>query len=245
VFRAPPLTPLIKILLGGMLGVFIVQALLLRVTGLDIVPLLAIQGAGIGSVWQVATHVLAMPVTSDSLMSLMISLLFLWLMGAPFEERFGKAETIKLLAVGTLSAGVVGVVASELLGGAVFGPGPWLGVLITGFAATIPQGAQLSFFGVIPMKRNTLIYIMVAFIVISALASGNWAAMFASLASLAGGWLYMRWRLTPRARKPEPRRKNGGRGRGGFRVIEGGLGKHDDDDDDDPHDPDKRPKYLN
>jgi len=238
-FRAPPLTPLVKILLVGLFGAFVVQTILARSFELDVAPLLAIHagdGLGIPVVWQIVTHVLVHGVSSAALMSLMITLLFLWWMGAPFESRFGAVETMKLIGVGTISAGVAGVIATFLLGGVVAGSGPWLGALITGYAATIPPNAQLSLLGIVPMKRNTLIWVIVAFVVLTSYIDGTWAAMIANLSALGCAWLWMKYRLAPRRPKAPKRRKNGG-GSGRFQVIKGGL---DDDDDDDD-----RPKYLN
>jgi membrane associated rhomboid family serine protease len=234
-FRAPPLTPLVKVLLIGLFGAFVVQTIMARSFELDVAPLLAIHagdGLGIPVVWQTVTHVLVHGVSSAALMSLMITLLFLWWMGAPFEARFGAAETAKLLAVGTISAGVAGVIATFLLGGAVAGSGPWLGALITGYAATIPPHAQLSLLGIVPMKRNTLIWVIVGFVVLTSYIDGAWASMIANLTALGCAWLWMRWRLMPRRPKPKKGKNGGSSGR--FRVIKGGL---DDDD--------ERPKYLN
>ncbi len=154
-------------------------------------------------------------------------------MGAPFEARFGAPETIKLLAVATIAAGVAGAISTFVLGGVVFGSGPWLMALITGYAATIPPGAQLSLLGIVPMKRNTLIGAIVVFTFLASLIEGTWAAFIADMAALAGAWFWMKWRLTPR--RPRPKKKKNGSGSGRFRVIKGGL---DDDDD-------ERPKYLN
>jgi membrane associated rhomboid family serine protease len=238
-FRAPPLTPLVKVLLIGLFSAFVLETLVVRLVGIDLVALLAIHagdGLGISLLWQVVTHVLVHGVSSAALMSLLVTLLFLWWMGAPFEARFGAAETGKLLFVGTLSAGMAGAVATVFFGGVVAGSGPWLGALITGYAATIPPGAQLSLLGIVPMKRNTLILVVAGFIVLSALIEGTWAVMIANLTALGAAWVWMKSRLAPRKPKAPRRRKNGGSGR--FQVIQGGR-DDDDDPDDDP------PKYLN
>ncbi|MEM8609345.1 MAG: hypothetical protein AAGF92_19750, partial [Myxococcota bacterium] len=91
-FRFPPLTPFVKKLLIAMFAAWIIQILLQNWAGVPIFALLALDTANIGphTLWQLATHVFAAPTSPQYLFSMLITLVFLWWMLAPFEQRFGQ-----------------------------------------------------------------------------------------------------------------------------------------------------------
>ena len=90
-FRFPPLTPFVKKLLIVLFGAWIVQIILQNWAGVPIFGFLALDTAhpGLNTLWQIGTHVLAFPTGPQAVFSMLIMLLFLWLMHPlfyPFEQ---------------------------------------------------------------------------------------------------------------------------------------------------------------
>ena len=100
-FRFPPLTPFVKKLLIALFGTWILQIILQNWGGVPAFEFLALDTArpGVRTLWQLGTHVFAFPTGPQAVFSMLIVLLFLWLMLAPFEQRFGEKRTIQLCIV--------------------------------------------------------------------------------------------------------------------------------------------------
>lgn len=244
-FRFPPLLPFTKKLMITLAATFVAAVVLTRVAGIPVVELLALlPQPGIHTAWQLFTYPLVGVPSSGGVISLLISLLFLWLMMSPFEARFGGTITLQMCVVATLVSGLVYIPAALVLPAhPLLGPSPLFLGVIGAYAASMPRGAQLSFFGVIPMTPKVLVLIFLGLSALMNLADGNFAAIFADAAAIFAGIGFVRWWLArpvrPRTPKAEKKKKNGGRRKrpSGWQVIEGG-GEGDDDDDD-------RPRYLN
>lgn len=108
-FRFPPLTPFVKKLLIALFGAWILQILLQNWGGVPVFGFLALDTAqpGVATLWQLGTHVLAFPTGPQAVFSMLIMLVFLWWMLAPFEQRFGQKRTIQLCAVAVLSSAML------------------------------------------------------------------------------------------------------------------------------------------
>ncbi|MCA9581370.1 MAG: rhomboid family intramembrane serine protease [Myxococcales bacterium] len=236
-FRFPPLTPLLKQTLIGLLVTFVGLAILEVWVEVRVFGLLALYPArpGVHTLWQLFTFPFVYPPGPNSVLGFLIQLLFLWLILAPFELRFGPKRTVQLCLGASIAGGAVAVFVGLFLpiDVPVYGTNPWLLAGITALAMTLPKDATLSFFGVIPMKRDHLIYLILGLSVLSFLLSKNWISLVVDLTSVAVGALFIPWSRRPQGKRPRPK-KPSAKGTGGLRVIQGG---NDDDDD--------RPKYLN
>lgn len=245
----PPLTPVVKLFLIVLFTAFVTQVVLENIVGLPVTELLAVSsGTPLGpfSLVQIFTHVLVNPLSPTSLVWMLVGLLFLWWVGSPFEMRLGPKQTWWMALVGTVSAGIGTLLAAQVMPGASLGNGPIIVAFIVGYAVTLPPNAQLSFFGVLPLKPKSLILFLVAFVVLGGLVGANFAGIVGDLTSIAASYGYMIWLLRPRRPKPRPTTKRSDRPKRrkdhGFQVIQGGGGGGGDDEDDDDDD---RPRWLN
>jgi len=240
VFRFPPLTPFVKKLLIGLLGAFVVTLVLEVWVGVPVTALLALDATkpGIWTAWQLFTYVLVWPAGPGSVFPVLIGLVFMWWILAPFEQRFGSKRVAQLCVVTTITASIPAFVVGLLFSAPpLYGFGPIIIGGIAAFAWTLPKDGSLSLFGVFPMKPIHLIGLVIGISLIMFLASMNVMDLVADLGSVGGGILFVKWMARPPVKRDKPKR-NGGRRRppAGWQVIDGG----EDDDDDD-----ERPRWLN
>jgi membrane associated rhomboid family serine protease len=224
VFRFPPLTPLVKKLLIALFAAWIVQILLQNWAGVPTLALLALNtgSLGIHTLWQLGTHVFAFPTGPQAVVSMLLSLVFLWWMLAPFEQRFGQKRTIQLCVVSALSAALLGLLAGLVAPN----PSPLFGAqaiilgTIAAFAWSYRGQGRMSFFGVIDMKPVHIIYLVLAFSLLMFLISGDAVALAADLGAVGGGMGFIEWLRRPPKRRR--RRVKRGQRKSSFDVVEGG-----------------------
>ncbi len=238
-FSFPRLTPVVKKLLIGLFGFFVLELILTNwVGGVNVFGLLALDPAhpGLATLWQLVTYVLVWPPGPGSVLNILIALLFTWWVLSPFEESFGGRRTMQLSAVAILSASLPALVAGFLFqrpGEALYGCNAILIAAIVAFAYSLRGRGQLSLFGVLPMRPMVLIWVVVGFSVLMFLASMNLVSLVADLGAVGGGILFVKWMTRPR--RPKRRAPRGRRGgHEPFSVISGG--RKDDD---------ERPRWLN
>lgn len=201
-------------------AVFVATALVERFASVRLFPFLALVAEpSIAWAWQGFTYPFALPLQPGVLASLLFTLFFLYLIGSPFEQRFGPRATGIALLVGSLSAAVVVMAISALTPGLapLFGASPLVFSLFVAFITSVKAG-QVSFFGVIPMRAWHAIAISVVFSFLSYVTSGNLTPFIADLGAIAGGYAYGTYLSRPRgprSSKAPPKRKP-------FPVIEGG-----------------------
>lgn len=225
-FRFPPLTPFVRKLLIAMFAAWIVQILLQNWAGVPIFQLLALNTASLGphTLWQIATHVFAAPTSPQYVFSMLITLVFLWWMLAPFEQRFGQKRAIQLC----VSAAVASAVAGIIIGLVLPSPAPMYGgnamllASISAFAWSYRGQGRMSLFGVIDMKAEHIIYLVLALSALLFITSQDAVSFAGDLAAIGAGIGFIEWLKRPpkkrRARKPKRARKRSS----SLDVIEGG-----------------------
>jgi len=222
VFRFPPLTPFVKKLLITLFGAWIAQIILQNWAGVRIFELLALNTAmpGLHTLWQLGTHVLAFPTGPQAVFSMLISLVFLWWMLAPFEQRFGEKRTFQLCVAAALSSALLALVVGLL----VPRPSPLYGAQalllgsIAAFAWSYRGQGRMSFFGVIDMKPVHIIYLVLAFSVLIFMTSGDAVALAADIGAIGGGIGFIEWLRRPPRRRQARRRKK----KSSFDLVQGG-----------------------
>jgi hypothetical protein len=226
-FAAPPLSPIVKRLIIGLLCAYVAQLLLDNWLGVNVTQLLALN-PGRPWVWQLVTYVL---VSGSDPMQLLFGLLMLWWGLSPFELANGTKRTWQLCLVAILGASIpadlIGFVlpASHLF----LGAGPlWLGAFTAGGWQNRNQ--RLSFWGVLPMTGLQFLLLLLAYSVLSFLWNKDLIGLVGDLGAMAAALVFARWLDRPAPRRPP--RKASARG-SGFKVIQGGG--NDDD----------KPKWLN
>ena len=204
-FRLPPLTPFVKKLLIALFGTYLAQVLVTNWGGVPLFNLLALDAANPGthSVWQIFTHVFAADTRPHYVLSMLIALVFLWWMLAPFEERFGERRTFQLCLAATLGAAIPAALVGPMLpdGGPVFGSQPLLLAAIAAFAWSYRGRGQLSLFGVFEMKAEHLLWLTIGLSVLLFLSSKNWLALVADLGGIGAGVAFIEWLRRPPRKK--------------------------------------------
>ncbi len=222
-FAFPRLTSFIKKLIIVLLASYVLELILMNFVGIPIFNLLALNASNLGfaTVWQIFTYVLVDYPTA--VFSLLIGLLFIWLILSPFEMVYGSKRTMQLCAVGVLSGGISAVVVETVISGISLGPSGLWGshtIAYAGMAAmaTTMRGRKLSLFGLFSMTSNQLLLLLVGLSVLMFLATKNLAMLAGSLGAIAGGVWYIRWLSRPRRpKKTRPQSKSSP-----FKVIKGG-----------------------
>lgn len=225
-FAFPRLTPVVRLLLFVCGGSYLGTILLQQWAGVPVFQLLALRprDVGIHTVWQLFTYVLVWPPDPGHVLSFLIAILFLWLMLAPFEERFGPRRTVQLAVVALLAAGVpallVGQVAPAGPRQVLYGLQPILLGTLAAFAWSLRGRGRILFFGVIPMQALTVLYVALGISLLLFLTSKSWVGLAADLGAIGGGMGFVQWMTRPpgRRRPTTPRRPKGNH----FKVVRGG-----------------------
>lgn len=238
----PRLTPFVKKLLIGLLSIYIGELVLQNWLGVGVFEVLALNHGALSpaTLWQVLTYVVVAPPGPQHVVGVLIGLVFLWWILAPFEERFGVRRTAQLTVVAALSASVPALLASQglLLAGVqrlfppLYGTNPVMLAAVAGFAESLRGRGTLSFFGAIPMQPKHLIYVVIGLSVLFFLASGNVVELVADLGAVAGGMGFVRWISRPR----RPSHQAPGRRSASLRVLPGSGNKPSSN---------KPPRWLN
>lgn len=222
-FRFPPLTPFVKKLLIALFGAWIVQILLQNWGQIPIFEELALDTGkvGVSTAWQLATHVLAFPTGPQAVFSMLITLVFLWWMLAPFELRFGEKRTIQLCVVTAIASAILGLLMGLLAPNPsrLYGAQAIVLGSIAAFAWSYRGQGRMSFFGVLDMKPVHIIYLVLAFSVLIFMTSGDSVALAADVGAIGGGMAFIEWLRRPPRRRRQPKL---GKKKGSLDVIRGG-----------------------
>lgn len=198
-FSFPPLTPFIKRLIIALLTAYIVELIAINFLDIRIFALLALDTSHLGlvTIWQLFTYVLVDE--PSAVISMLVGLVFIWLILSPFEINFGTRRTEQLCAVAVVSASVpallIGLLTSSFLSGVgtiLFGSFP---LAYAGIAAMamVSKGRRLSLFGLWSMTAGQLLMLMAGLSVLFFLATKNVAMFVGSLGSLGGGSWFVLW----------------------------------------------------
>lgn len=218
-FRFPPLTPLVKKLLIALLATYIGQIILENWVGFRVLDWIALYAGPpqLSTTWQLFTYPFAAPTGPNYVFSMLISCLFLWWMLAPFEMRFGPKRTIQLCVVATLGAAIPAILVGSILGPSVlYGTEPLLLASIAAFSWSYRGQGPMSFFGVIDMKPEHIIWLVLGISFLIFLASRDFVGLVADLGAVGAGIGFIEWLRKPPVSLRRKRKKSGG-----FRVIKG------------------------
>jgi membrane associated rhomboid family serine protease len=235
----PPLTPLVKKLIVGLLAAFVLELVLQNFAGINVIGLLSLDPNNLGLLTPLRLVTYVFIEDPRQVMSMLINLVFMWLILSPFEVTFGSRPTLELALCGTVVAGLTVILVAQLApvpGYMFFGSHP---IAYAGMAAMtqVIRGGRIMFFGVVPMTSQTLLLVLGGLSLLQFLATKDHLMLTGSLGAMAAGIGYVRYMARP-PRASKPRRGNDPRGPR-FRVLRGGGGGSSSDGDSD------RPKWLN
>ena len=215
-----------KKLLIALFGAWIVQIVLQNWGGIPMFEFLALNTAspGVHTVWQLGTHVFAFPTGPQAVFSMLISLVFLWWMLAPFEQRFGQKRTIQLCVAAALSSALLALLVGLMVPSpsALYGAQALLLGSIAAFAWSYRGQGRMSFFGVIDMKPVHIIYLVLALSALMFMTSGDAVALAADIGAIGGGMAFIEWLRRPPGRRRRPKRPKRRKKKSDFDVVQGG-----------------------
>jgi len=235
VFSAPPLTPVVKKLLIALFAAFVLELLLQNFLGIAIVRLLALDPIHIGpkTAFELFSYVLIDDLHTP--FSLVIGLLFMWLIMSPFEAAFGRKHTLELIAAGTLGGSLAAIALGQIapIPGYLFAGSHTIAYAgMVAMAQVMGSGRRMLLFGAIPLTSQQLMLVLAGLSFLNYLVTKDHIGLAGSLGAMGAGVAYVKYMA--RAPRPvAPKRPNATR----FRVVRGGGGRSNDDDD--------RPKWLN
>jgi membrane associated rhomboid family serine protease len=220
VFRLPPLTPLVRTLLIILAGLFVLFAILENFVGLRILELLMLEPRALTPLTpvQLFTHVWIQPPAPNAVFWLAFSGYFLWLILAPFEERYGKRRLLELVLLSGPSAGLPALLVGQILpnlAGTITGPQTITLCALSAYAVLLPPYADVSFFGIM-LRPKHLLWVLLAFSAIGFLTTRNAASLAADVGAMGGGIAFVKYWM----QRPPPR-KSKKRAASKFRVVGG------------------------
>jgi membrane associated rhomboid family serine protease len=189
-FQFPPLTPFVRKLLIGLFAIFVIAALAQNFAAVPIVRLFALDTyeLSVATLWQIFTNVLVQSPTG--VFPLLINLLFIWLILPPFEDRYGTPRTVQLLLTATVCSSLAAILTGQLFpsyAGFLEGPGPLTLGAMSAYAVLLPPSAQVNFFGVLPMRSQHLLWVIVGLSVLGFITSKNLVSLASDLGAIGGG----------------------------------------------------------
>ena len=247
VFSAPPLTPVVKKLIITLFAAFVLELLLQNFAHFNVVKYLALDPVN-PNLPLLLMQLLSYVVIEDprAVGSLLIGLVFMWLIMSPFEAAFGRRHTLELIALGTLGGSLATVLVAQLLpidSYRLYGSHTIAYAGMAAMTQVMGGGRRMLFFGVFPLTSRQLLVVLAGFSLLQYLATQDHLALASSLGAMLAGGGYVKYMA--RAPRPSvPKRPSTAR----FRVVRGGGGggaggsRSSDPDRDSDSD---RPKWLN
>jgi len=213
-FSTPRLTPLIKKLLVVLFSVFVAELIGQNWLGIPVFETLALDigiGAKPWAMWKMLTYILVEPPDPASVARLLISLVFIWLILSPFEERYGQKRTLQLLIIIAMGSALVAWVPALWLHGRgmLFGSN---GLTLGGIAALAMsvRRSEIMLFGMFRVRATHLLLLLIGYSVLVFLASQDVITLFSSLGAIASGVLFVAWFTRPRRPgRSQDKKKNG------------------------------------
>ena len=210
-FRFPPLTPFVKKLLIALFATYVLQILLGNWAGVPLFNLLALDTSQLGlhTLWQLGTYVFAADTGPGYVFPMLITLLFMWLMLAPFEQRFGGKRALQLCLASALASAVLALLVGLALPGTrpIFGAGALVLGTLAAFAWSYRGQGRLNFFGMVDMKPVHIIYLALGLSLLMFITSGQAESLAADLGAIGGGMGFIEYLRRPPRKRRKPKRR--------------------------------------
>lgn len=204
-FRLPPLTPFVRQLLITLFAVFVLVAVAQNLLNIPVLRIFALDTTdpSLATAFQLFTYVLVVPPTA--VLPFFISLLFIWLILPPFEQRYGKARVFQLTLLGTVCSGLLALLVGFLMpqyAAPLAGPAAITLAAMSAYAVLLPPHAEISFFGVVPMQSKHLLWVIVGISLLGFLTSLNATSLASDLGAIGAGIAFVKlWMQRPPRRR--------------------------------------------
>jgi membrane associated rhomboid family serine protease len=148
--------------------------------------------------WRIVTY----PFVESSPYGLILSLIFLWLLGGSFEARWGERDFLRFFILSSIGGALFAIPLSFIIDlilpfrdmGFAEGPSTGLDALLVALALTSPD-TNVMFGFVLPIRARTVVLIILGFQLVSGIMTGA-AQLSATLGGMAMGYLLVtgNWR---------------------------------------------------
>ncbi len=191
----PKLTLVNKVIIAITSGLFILEFILLKTSGLSLVGFLGLSAGHFlgGHIYSIVTY----PFLSNSLLEVILNCLMLWLMGSEFEANWGTRRYINfLLSVvvggGALFIAVCALVfrASPVYSYPLVGLSGIVSSLCVAYAVIFPDRV-FSFMMLIPVKAKYFCMILVAISLFQGLGGPTGVGAWGQLGGIVAAYLFM------------------------------------------------------
>lgn len=227
-FNFPPLTPLVKYLLI-FLGVVFVAGAVLALFDVSLFEVLALQlsyGRGVpwSLAWQPFTFWVIYPADPREVVNFALTLLMLYFFLSPFEQTFGKKQTVILAVLAILGAAGVAIALSFVLPRMIplYGASALAAAAFGAFPVLFRDREIMLFPLLIKMKPWTALLIGLAITALMAVLYRDLHMFVVDATAMGIGVGYAKWLVRPPKpdQRAKPKRRKGGPP---LRVIEGGA----------------------
>jgi len=195
----PPLTKVNKYLLIMLCASFILNSVLINIVKMPAANFLGLSLAGIqsGMVFQFITY----PLANVGLMEVVFSGILFWFLGSDLEQIWGQRKYIAYLLFTTLLSGVIYILLSVVVGGAIAGY-PFHGMaafssaMCVSYAVIFPDRV-FQFFMLIPIKAKYFCMILAAMALWQGIFTPGGAQAWGQVAAMVFGFFFVRYHNLP------------------------------------------------
>lgn len=232
-YHLPQLTKVNKYLLILLGASFILNSIMINIVKIPAANFLGLSLAGIqsGMVFQFITY----PLANVGLFEAVFSGILFWFLGSDLESIWGQRKYIAYLLMTTLVAGVVYIVISAVVGGAIasypfHGMAAFSSAMCVSYAVIYPDRI-FQFFMLIPIKAKYFCMILAGMALWQGIFTPGGAQAWGQLSAMAFGFVFIRLAMLPSFSKllsfSGSKKKKGSthKNRANLRIV-----KNDDDD---------------
>lgn len=199
-YQAPPLTAINKVLIVGLVSLFVGHALGQALGAFSLVQWLGLIPGGTLP-WRLYT-LFTYPWVETQLMGVLFNGLALWFLGSELEGLWGKRVYLKFLLTSVVGAGLMYLLLAGFIlkgtwlgGGVLVGSAGFTYALCTAYAVLFPERQFLMMFA-FPVKAKWFCLIMAGVELYLGLFSGN-PASWGHLLSMGVAFLLIRYQTQP------------------------------------------------
>ena len=188
-YQMPPLTKVNKILVIGIVGVFLLHSILKLTTGAYLSQFLSLNGGSFlsGHLYQILTY----PFMATGLFEVIFDCLILWFIGGELELLWGQKRYVKFLFCSTFCGGLLFLMISSLLSAWTFlsGPGGMCYALLLAYGILFPDRSLLLYF--FPVKAKWFCLILIGMLTYQGIFTPGAAGAWGHLGAMASGFGFM------------------------------------------------------
>ncbi|MDD0852212.1 rhomboid family intramembrane serine protease [Halobacteriovorax sp. GB3] len=194
-FQMPPITKTNKILMIGVVALFLLNSLLLKFSGFSLLGIFGLSPVKLlsGHIYQLVTY----PLVNSSLMSVIFDCLLLWFLGCELERMWGTRRYLNFILTTIVGAGILyTVIMSLFFSGNMIAMYPFSGLgglasaMCVAYAVLFPT-RLFSFMMIFPIQAKYFCLILIGMSLYSGFFTPGGAGAWGQLGAMLCGFLWM------------------------------------------------------